>query len=123
MGDDRNAVCEAQQPYPKPLQPALADDSCILFGGQCLKENNACWDLVVLSALGPPALDRRDDRGSFFFPRRAVSAVAGHTCQTQKAAQTAGTGRRAGPAPYCTACHRARRIGPDKKQGSHSSVC
>jgi len=48
--DDKNAVCEAQQPYPKPLQPALADDSCILFGGQCLKENNACWDLVVLSA-------------------------------------------------------------------------
>jgi hypothetical protein len=51
--DEANNVCEAAQGNPRPLQPALGDDACILFGGQCEKEENACWDVVSLSA--PPA--------------------------------------------------------------------
>jgi len=53
--DEANKVCEAAQPYPTPLQPALGDDACILFGGQCEKEDNACYDVVTLSPPPPPA--------------------------------------------------------------------
>ena len=51
--DEPNSVCEGLQPHPKPVQPALGDDACILFGGQCQKEENACWDVVLPSTLAP----------------------------------------------------------------------